>query len=270
MSAGVVAASFVDDSDISTYAFGPQLVWGAADAGHFSGFVATNAVDKDSAGTIWCSSGSTGVIRFDAPVPFKVTQYTLISSEMKNYTFQGSMDGVSYTTLETVVNSGGGTQTRAIVNSTAYNYYQFVITAFTTGGAGVLQDILFNDDFLKTATASTIFPGFDPFDAINGGRSGQWWSTNVAVPQWLRVECAPGAKVFTEYKMGVGTTATAWTIQGSNDGSTWTTLHTKSGVVWSGVAQQWHFPNTTAYLYYLVTVTANTGSSTNIVKLQMA
>ena len=53
----------------------------------------------------------------------------------------------------------------------------------------------------------------------------------------------------------------AWTFSGSNDGSTWTTLDTRSGVSWSASeVKTVSFSNDTAYEYYRFSCTAIVGS----------
>ncbi|MGW9027670.1 GH92 family glycosyl hydrolase [Streptomyces sp. NPDC055722] len=54
-----------------------------------------------------------------------------------------------------------------------------------------------------------------------------------------------------------------FTVQGSNDGSAWTDLDTRTGVTFSGrfATNTYSFTNTTAYSYYRLNVTANSGDS---------
>ncbi|MGI5516240.1 GH92 family glycosyl hydrolase [Streptomyces sp. CA-106131] len=54
-----------------------------------------------------------------------------------------------------------------------------------------------------------------------------------------------------------------FTVQGSNDGSSWTDLDTRTGVSFSGrfATNTYSFTNTTAYSYYRLNVTANSGDS---------
>ena len=56
----------------------------------------------------------------------------------------------------------------------------------------------------------------------------------------------------------------SWTLQGSNDGSSWTTIDTQTNfTAWGGgnVFTGFSFSNTTAYSYYRWHVTANGGNS---------
>ncbi|MBO0828352.1 MAG: ThuA domain-containing protein [Streptosporangiales bacterium] len=52
-----------------------------------------------------------------------------------------------------------------------------------------------------------------------------------------------------------------WTLQGSNDGQTWTDLDSQAGQTFAQrfQTQDYKFDNTTAYLYYRLNITANSG-----------
>jgi len=59
-------------------------------------------------------------------------------------------------------------------------------------------------------------------------------------------------------------------LQGSNDGSAWTTLDTRVGVSWGAVrksSKEFYFNNTIAYSFYKWNITVNNGSS-NIIQVQ--
>src|SRR5690606_7166352 len=49
----------------------------------------------------------------------------------------------------------------------------------------------------------------------------------------------------------------SWTFEGSNDGSNWTTLDTRTTVAdWNNEWRTYTFSNTTSYTYYRINVTA--------------
>jgi subtilisin-like proprotein convertase family protein len=97
-------------------------------------------------------------------------------------------------------------------------------------------------------------------------------TSSLVVPTGLTFDCATvggnfictftlaSAVVLNAYSLQPlvsGAGPSGWQFQGSNDNSTWTTLDTESGIVWSGTTtQQFAFDNTTSYLYYRIVFTA--------------
>lgn len=133
------------------------------------------------------------------------------------------------------------------------------------------------------ASASTEFGS--PFFAFNVFdsqllRNNTWFSGPTAHTNtgWVRYDFGSGVtRIITAYSMTPvptdavlgGTTndpASApknWTFEGSNDGTTWTTLDTQASAATWGVAEKRIFSitNTTAYRYYRVNVSANQGGA---------
>jgi len=120
-----------------------------------------------------------------------------------------------------------------------------------------------------TATASSNagagwLPAF-AFDGVPGGIGSAWASAGGA-PAWLQAQ-VPTAVVSTGYTIQGRTddtsqTPTAWTFLGSNDGSAWTTLDTRTGQTFTaGQFRHFTFTNSVAYSYYRINVTANNGGS---------
>jgi hypothetical protein len=113
-----------------------------------------------------------------------------------------------------------------------------------------------------TTTGSSQYGGGGAWAWINA-TDDNWvtsWTSASNIPQWLCVQLATAA-IYTEYCIGSypdGRSPTGWTFQGSNDGSTWTTLDTQTGI--SGWAtstfKNFTFSNSTAYLYYRVNISA--------------
>lgn len=115
-----------------------------------------------------------------------------------------------------------------------------------------------------TATASSIFDGGYPAsNAINDNASDGWHSA-AGVPQWLRVDFGAGnEKMIRRYRISpfganLAIAPTAWTFQGSANGTDWTTLDTQSSISgWANdVFKQYDISNTTSYRYYRLNVTA--------------
>lgn len=93
-------------------------------------------------------------------------------------------------------------------------------------------------------------------------------ATNVSVtPQWIQLQF-PSAVIINRYRFrGDGSnanrTANNWTLQGSNDGIAFTTLHTVTAGS-PGATAYYTSPligNTTAYLYYRINVTATAATA---------
>src|SRR5271157_963593 len=87
---------------------------------------------------------------------------------------------------------------------------------------------------------------------------------------WLQIDLGAGnAVVSTAYSIQATVTGdltfmmTGWTFAGSNDGSSWTTLDTETGITWptNFQIQTWSFSNSTAYRYYRLTSSSNAGGA---------
>lgn len=106
------------------------------------------------------------------------------------------------------------------------------------------------------------------WQAFNNNSSDKW--TANATTGTLRYDFTSAyAKVITHYSiLAINPGATdmtiapgSWTFQGSNDGSTWTTLDTQTSVAtWAaGEKRTYKTANTTSYRYYRINITANKG-----------
>lgn len=78
----------------------------------------------------------------------------------------------------------------------------------------------------------------------------------------------PAAQIIAAYTITSGNDAPDrdmkdWTLEGSNDGTTWTVLDTRMGETFSGrnTTVRYEFTNTTAYTQYRINVQANNGSN---------
>ncbi len=111
------------------------------------------------------------------------------------------------------------------------------------------------------------YRAFDGVIPVSDTPNEQWTSNNTSTG-WLQIELAAAATCvqYTVYPPGHNPTTRSpntWTFAGSNDGSTWTTLDTESGVTsWTlGTGNTYSFSNSTAYQYYRITITANNGDT---------
>jgi hypothetical protein len=142
-----------------------------------AGNVPWNAFSQDSNTTFWQSgTNNTGTLGYQFPSGKVIKRYILrmLSSTTLSFptawTFQGSNDGVSYTTLDTVtgavISLGGNYVSSLLANTTSYTYYRINITAVVS--AGTPPSI---GEFELTESTSSVFGGAagGQFIYANGG-----------------------------------------------------------------------------------------------------
>lgn len=94
------------------------------------------------------------------------------------------------------------------------------------------------------------------------------WTTAGTSTGWARFELSVAAAL-TQYVMcptsdTPNRNPSAWTFEGSNDGSSWTTMDTRSSQTWVSspiTPKLFSFSNTVSYLYYRLNVSANNGDT---------
>lgn len=122
------------------------------------------------------------------------------------------------------------------------------------------------------ASASSELSGGDAaYKAFNHSAGDQWHSTGTgANGQWLKIQLPSAWTVksysLTQYSGLTPWMVTGWQMQGSNNGTDWTTLDTRSSITWAddanGATQYFDCSsNTTAYLYYRILVSTSEGST---------
>lgn len=128
-----------------------------------------------------------------------------------------------------------------------------------------------------TITASSYYAGlsaqgetYQPSQAFASSSTACWaaGTGTAAFPYWLQIQY-PVAHIVTEYiiKARSGTapnvqqTPSAWELRGSNDGTTWTTLDTRTNQLeWgAGQAERYEVATLGSYLYYRLHITNNDG-----------
>jgi hypothetical protein len=130
--------------------------------------------------------------------------------------------------------------------------------------------------------ASTTFVGYNAWWAFSGTllrNSGTWFTGPQPTPTgWISYDFGVGVtKVITHYALTpVPTDATiggttddpksapkTWTLEGSNDNSSWTVIDTQTNAPAWAVAERrlYTTANTTAYRYYRINVSANQGGA---------
>ncbi len=207
----------------------------------------------------------------------------------KAWTFRGSNDGETWTTLDTRSDitwaSGATTKTFSFENNAKYEYYKFSCSEI--GGVNDYLQIyelqfLYDSGIvvpdLTTSTSGSVteysasaanYPGTKAFDDDKTNKSGLWISSSGS--PWYVVyhfNTATPVNAISLYNgdNSVGAYSSAlrapknWTFSASNDGETWTDLDTQTDETgWSdyGERRYYQFANDTPYAYYKFNCTAN-------------
>lgn len=105
---------------------------------------------------------------------------------------------------------------------------------------------------------------YAPPDNVFDSNNGTYFYEYGTAPQWVQVQLGTAQEVTRYTIQGYGYyyySPTAWQILGSNDGSTWATLDTRTGQSVAGVTSPvYKLALTGTYLYYRLNVTASPGS----------
>lgn len=119
-----------------------------------------------------------------------------------------------------------------------------------------------------SSNSATAFQAFDGVTAfVNTDTTSGWRSTTGAIPGWLQYKFS-AAQLADHYSItcwkGNYSAPRDFKLQGSQNGTAWTDLDTKSGLNWfDGETKSFQFENTTAYLYYRLSVSATIPHGTN-------
>lgn len=131
-------------------------------------------------------------------------------------------------------------------------------SAYVTNDAGVYTSDVCSGGVV---TASNESYGDADGAFANDGTSTYWYANTV--PQWIQYDFGSGVtKTIKKYRvMNKNQTdhaPAAWVFAGSNDGTNFTTLDSRSGQTWSGggVWKEFEISNSVAYRYYRITVSS--------------
>jgi hypothetical protein len=193
----------------------------------------------------------------------------------KSWLFQ-AYNGVTWQTLSTVSNApawtSGENRSYPLANTTFFNDYRLNVTdAYTGGGLGASE--LFpragavmtaNTTVISggTYTASASSNNAQAYFAFNGVLNGGNWWLSGATTGWVQLQI-PTARVMQSVaiqfpSVPVQHSPASLTIEGSTNGTSWTTLATASGLTWvADESKTFTISNTSAYSYIRFTGTSN-------------
>ncbi|MCF3962951.1 discoidin domain-containing protein [Streptomyces fuscigenes] len=209
-------------------------------------FPASSAVDGDP-GTRWSSAPGADPqwIQVDLGSAQSISQVTLSweAAYASAFQIQASTDGSHWTTLYSTAAGTGGTQTLPVSGSgryvrmygtqraTAFGYslWEFQVYGGSQDGGGQPCGTA-TAALGKPATASSVQDAsFSPSAAFDGN-AGTRWSSAASDPQWIQVDLGAATTVCGAQLTWEAAYATAYEIQVSANGSSWTSVYaTTSG-----------------------------------------
>lgn len=167
------------------------------------------------------------------------SQYVYVSGGGSYYKYGYGYQGVCYIRVPQTSTPSG----------TAYQYYRLNMTSMMRASTAstyfsVAELALYNGSTAvsytgATYTASSSMSGYAVGNAFDGSSSTIWHTDGAPESAWIQVQLASASKI-TSFAITPRTDQNdrlnAFTLQGSNDGSTWTTLYTGTNTA-SGWAQ---------------------------------
>lgn len=112
----------------------------------------------------------------------------------------------------------------------------------------------------SSANADSGHEAYFAFNGVSGSSSNYWFYSSAVSGTYLQLQF-PAATSICSYTMqnycgGASNQPSAWTLQGSNDGSSFSTVETRATISWSGACETKTFTLaaiSTSYSYYRFT-----------------
>ncbi|TVZ03240.1 coagulation factor 5/8 type domain-containing protein [Trebonia kvetii] len=200
-------------------------------------FPASAAVDGNT-GTRWSSAFSDPQwLQVDLGSSATISQVVLQweTAYATAFQIQTSPDAVNWTTIYSTTTGTGGTQTLNITGTGryvrmygtkratqwGYSLWEFQVYGTLGGSSCNTTDAALN----HPATASSLENASFPASAAVDGNTGTRWSSAFSDPQWLQVDLGASQTICEVTLNWEAAYATAFQIQASPDGTTWTTIY---------------------------------------------
>ncbi|WP_432828930.1 glycoside hydrolase family 3 C-terminal domain-containing protein [Dactylosporangium sp. CA-092794] len=202
-----------------------------------AGTPAAGAVDGD-AGTRWSSAfADPQWLQVDLGSSATISQVVLQweTAYASAFQIQVSADAAAWTTVYSTTTGTGGTQTLNVsgagryvrlygtARGTPYGYSLWEFQVYGETGTGTCGTT--NAALNRAATASSTENAGTPAAGAVDGNAGTRWSSAFSDPQWLQVDLGASAQVCQVVLQWETAYATAFQIQLSANGSTWTNAY---------------------------------------------
>ncbi|MEU0481827.1 discoidin domain-containing protein [Streptosporangium sp. NPDC006013] len=201
------------------------------------------AVDGDTS-TRWSSAvGDSQWLQVDLGASSSISRVVLNweAAYGSGYKIQVSENGTTWTDLKTVTGGDGGIDSwdvtgsgryvrmQGVTRATGYGYSLWEFQVFGGGSNPVGQCGTTNAALNKTSTASSTENGGTPASAAFDGNNGTRWSSAASDPQWIQVDLGSPQTICKIDLRWEAAYASAFKLQGSANGTTWTDLKTVTG-----------------------------------------
>jgi hypothetical protein len=199
-------------------------------------YPAADATDGSTA-TRWSSAFSDPQwLQVDLGSQATISQVTLDweAAYATAFQLQTSTNGSTWTTIYSTTTGTGGTQNLTVTGTgryvrmygtaraTAYGYSLWEFQVYGTAGTTCNTT---NAALNHPATASSLENATFPASAAVDGNTGTRWSSAFSDPQWLEVDLGSSQTICGASLNWEAAYATAFQLQTSTDGSTWTTIY---------------------------------------------
>lgn len=196
---------------------------------------AAKAVDGNAA-TYWCASGGTMPqwLTVDLGDVYTVTNIwtSFYQADGWHYKIEGSLDSNSWTLLTDSYDGGyynNNPEYHSILPlAGSYRYVRITIMKSLYNWACLKEFQIYALPLLsqdKTAAASTYSEAtYAPAKALDGSTSTFWCASSGSFPQWLTVDLGDSYELTTSTVTFYASEIWKYTIEGSNDNSTWAML----------------------------------------------
>ncbi|MER6172240.1 discoidin domain-containing protein [Streptosporangium sp. NPDC001681] len=201
------------------------------------------AVDGDTS-TRWSSAASDSQwLQVDLGASSSISRVVLNweAAYGSGYKIQVSENGTTWTDLKTVTGGDGGIDSwdvtgsgryvrmQGVTRATGYGYSLWEFQVFGGGSNPVGQCGTTNAALNKPSTASSTENGGTPASAAFDGNNGTRWSSAASDPQWIQVDLGSPQTICKIDLRWEAAYASAFKLQGSTNGTTWTDLKTVTG-----------------------------------------
>jgi len=277
---GIVTASSVN----ATYSADlvPTMTSNTAPSGvasassvYSASFAAWNAFDGSlvlNNGWVTVSGTNTGWLQYQFTSSKNIQRYTIQARDSanptaspKDWTLKGSNNGTDWTTLDTQTNQTDWAnlekRTYSFTNNALYIYYRLDVSA----NNGFVTYLAIGEvEFMEKT-----YEAYKAFSDSNADASACWITASGTTAASITYQFGSGQTV-TRYSITSRNDATqtvsptAWKLYGSNNGSDWTELDSRSAITtWAqNETKIFGFTNAVSYTYYKLDITANNGHAT--------